>query len=67
MVIDIDGVGQDMHSLPIKAECQVPTVEIKPRDTLDFGDIFLRDPDTRGITLLNTSKGKLSAKFEILP
>jgi hypothetical protein len=61
MVVDIEGVGQDMYSLPIKAESLVPKCEIKPQDTLDFGDIFLRDPDTRGITIINNSE--LSAKF----
>lgn len=59
-----------MYSLPIKAECQVPTVEIRTKgkhesgkDTLDFGDIFLRDPDTYKIILSNTSN--LAAKYYI--
>jgi len=30
MVVDIDGVGQDMFSLPIKAESEVPLVKIEP-------------------------------------
>ena len=65
MVVDIEGVGQDMYSLPIKAESEVPVVEIKPKDTLNFDEIFLRDPDTRGITIINNST--LKAKFIVLP
>lgn len=30
MTIDIDGVGNDMLSVPIKADSQVPTVDISP-------------------------------------
>jgi len=54
-----------MYSLPIKAESEVPVVEIKPKDTLNFDEIFLRDPDTRGITIINNST--LKAKFIVLP
>lgn len=64
MVVDIVGVGADMYSLPIKAECEVPTVEIRP-SSLDFGDIFLKDPDSKMIHLINTSN--LDAQFEIAP
>lgn len=32
MVVDIEGVGQDMLSIPITADSQVPKVEIKPSD-----------------------------------
>lgn len=39
-------------------------MEIKPQDRLEFGDIFLRDPDTRGITIANTST--LKARFNVL-
>jgi hydrocephalus-inducing protein len=39
----------------------VPKVEIKPTDRLDFGEIFLRNPDTLGIQLINNSD--LKAKF----
>jgi hydrocephalus-inducing protein len=45
MVVDIDGVGQDMFSLPIKAESEVPLVKIEPMKQLNFGTIFLRNPD----------------------
>jgi len=41
MVLDIDGIGKDMKSIPITAESKVPKVNISPK-ILDFGDIFLR-------------------------
>jgi len=64
MVVDIEGVGQDMHTLPIRAECFVPKVEILPADVLDFNQVFLRHDYSRTIELKNLSK--LRAKFEIL-
>ena len=65
MVIDIENVGQDMLSLPIKGESFVPTVKIKPHDKLDFEDVFLRHQYTHVIELINESN--LPAKFKILP
>lgn len=41
MVLDIEGIGKDMKSIPITAESEVPIVSVKPTN-LDFGDIFLR-------------------------
>jgi hydrocephalus-inducing protein len=35
MVVDIEGVGQDMLSIPITADAQVPKVEIKPADVVN--------------------------------
>jgi hydrocephalus-inducing protein len=37
MVIDLDGIGQDMFSLPIKGVCEVPNVRIEPSYELTFG------------------------------
>lgn len=65
MTIDIEGVGNDMLSIPIKAECQIPTVEISPTEKLEFGEAFLNFPDTRSIILKNVSD--LKAKFHVLP
>jgi len=28
LVVDLEGVGQDMLAVPIKAECHVPEVEV---------------------------------------
>jgi len=65
LVVDLEGVGQDMLAVPIKAECLVPKVKISPLDFLDFGQCFLRHPKTMEIEL--TNEDFLKAKFEILP
>lgn len=46
MVIDIEGVGKDMFSIPIKAESEVPSVRIDPVGDLVFTDVFLKHPAT---------------------
>ncbi len=35
LVVDLEGVGQDMLAVPIKAECLVPKVKIVPCDFLE--------------------------------
>lgn len=72
MVLDIDGIGKDMKSIPITAESKVPKVNISPK-ILDFGDIFLRYKQTRTIELVNTNRLKATfivhrpnAKFDTL-
>lgn len=65
MVVDIEGVGHDMYSLPIKAESEVPSVELKPSDKLDFSEIFLRHTELNHIEICNNSP--LKAKFKVLP
>ena len=65
MVVDIEGVGQDMFSLPIKAESEVPLVELKPNDKLIFEEIFLRHTEIKRVEISNNSN--LKAKFKILP
>ena len=52
-----------MKCLTIKAESEVPQVEIRPSDKLDFKEIFLRHVDIQSIQLINSSK--LRAKFEV--
>ena len=44
-----------MFSLPIKAESEVPLVKIEPMKQLNFGTIFLRNPDVQQIVLTNDS------------
>ena len=44
LVVDIEGVGQDMLAIPIKAECHVPEVQIIPKETLEYGHVFLKFP-----------------------
>jgi Flagellar-associated PapD-like len=65
LVVDVEGVGPDMHTLPIKAECSTPKVELIPSDIIDFGSVFLRHPYDYHLEMKN--KSKLQAKFEILP
>lgn len=65
LVVDIEGVGPDMHTLPMKAECFVPKVELIPSDTINFGSVFLRHPYDYSLELKNRSK--LQAKFEMIP
>ena len=65
LVVDLEGVGQDMLAVPIKAECLVPKVKISPTDFLDFKKTFLRHPKTLEVELMN--EDFLKAKFEIVP
>jgi hydrocephalus-inducing protein len=36
LVVDLEGVGQDMLAVPIKAECLVPKVRVLPTDFLEY-------------------------------
>ena len=64
LVLDMEGIGRDMKTIPISAESDVPKVKLAV-DTLDFGDIFLRYPQTKQVELINESK--LHARFVIHP
>jgi hydrocephalus-inducing protein len=64
MVLDIDGVGKDMKSIPIEALCEAPRVHLH-ENVLSYGDVFLRDPQRKTITLVNDSD--LPARFKIMP
>ena len=64
LVVDVEGVGPDMHTLPIKAECSTPKVELIPSDSIDFGSVFLRHPYDYHLEMKN--KSKLQAKFEMI-
>lgn len=64
LVVDLEGVGQDMLAVPIKAECLVPKVRVSPSDFLDFESCFLQHPETRQIEIIN--EDDLRAKYEIL-
>ena len=64
MVLDINGIGRDMKSIPIIAVSDVPKVKITPK-VLNYGDIFLRYPETKYIELINESK--LYARFIVHP
>jgi hydrocephalus-inducing protein len=65
LVVDLEGVGQDMLAVPIKAECLVPKVRVNPVDYLEYDTCFLRHPKTRQIEIVN--EDSLKAKYEIVP
>jgi hypothetical protein len=65
LVVDLDGVGPELLSIPIAARCAVPTVSFEPQDILSYKEVFIRYPFHRCLVLHNTSS--LPAKFEILP
>ena len=44
LVVDLEGVGQDMLAVPIKAHCMVPKVNVQPDNLIDYGKCFLRHP-----------------------
>ncbi len=65
LVVDLEGVGQDMLAVPIKAECKVPRVRIEPENMfIDFEKVFLRHKQPMTITIIN--EDDLKAKFEIM-
>lgn len=65
MTIDIEGVGNDMLSVPIKADSQVPTVDISPPEKVEFAEACLNYPETKTIVINNHSD--IKAKFNIVP
>ena len=64
VLLDMLGIGFDMLTLPVSGICEVPEVEIKPMDLLDFGIVHIREEVTKTITLRNTSN-LLSTQFKI--
>jgi hydrocephalus-inducing protein len=65
LVVDLEGVGQDMLAVPIKAECIVPKVKVQPNEFLQFDNCFLKHPKTKQIQIVN--EDSLRARFEIQP
>jgi hydrocephalus-inducing protein len=65
LVVDLDGVGQELGSLPITARCAVPTVAFEPYEAINFGEVFIRYAFYQCLVIHNTSA--LPAKFQILP
>ena len=64
LVVDIEGVGENLLSLPIMADCKVPKITIKNKE-VEYGDTFIRFPYTRDLVLVNEDP-ELSAKYEII-
>ena len=42
MVLDIEGVGKDMKSIPLLAKSDVPVVRLSTKE-LKFGQVYLRE------------------------
>merc|ERR1711957_278269 len=53
--VDLEGVGKELLSIPILAQCAVPTVSFEPHGTLTYGDVFIRYPFHQSLYLHNTS------------
>lgn len=64
LTVKVPNVAQDFATLPLKGVCERPTVEISPTETLDYGQIFLRHPKVKTITLTNTSNLKARYQFD---
>eukprot|EP00755_Sulcionema_specki_P012495 Sspe_Gene.8383::Locus_2861_Transcript_1_1_Confidence_1.000_Length_14125::g.8383::m.8383/K17570/HYDIN; hydrocephalus-inducing protein len=65
LVVDIDEVGENLYSVPIKATCIVPDVTVT-KDAIDFGQgglCFVGHPYTMELDVKNDTS--LSAKYEI--
>ncbi|CAE7901286.1 HYDIN [Symbiodinium sp. KB8] len=61
--VDLEGVGKELLSIPIFAQCAVPTVSFEPHGCLNYGDVFIRYPFHQSLYLHNTSV--LPAKFMV--
>ena len=65
LTVKVPNVAQDFATLPLRGVCQRPVVDIKPSESLDFEQVFLRHPKTKEIVLTNNSD--LKAKFNVEP
>ncbi|XP_077982980.1 hydrocephalus-inducing protein homolog isoform X2 [Glandiceps talaboti] len=64
MVVDIEGVGEEILSLPISAKCVVPAITVVT-PILDYKRCFLNHPYEQNVQLFNDSD--LPAKYDVLP
>lgn len=58
-------MGEELLSIPLKADCQVPAVELESKD-LAYGECFVRFHEPRTLVLVNTNKD-LTGLFRIVP
>lgn len=63
LVVGVTGVGADLLSIPIRAQCFVPDLVIQ-RQELDFGRCFLRYPHKQTLAIENKST-HLFGRFQI--
>lgn len=64
MLVDVEAVGDELLTLPITADCVVPTIEPE-QPFIDFGDTFIGHTYESPITIYNVAH--LPAKFEVVP
>uniref|UniRef100_H3HD69 Abnormal spindle-like microcephaly-associated protein ASH domain-containing protein n=1 Tax=Phytophthora ramorum TaxID=164328 RepID=H3HD69_PHYRM len=63
LVVGVTGVGADLLSVPLRAQCFVPELSVLQQE-LDFGRCFLRYPHKQMLVLENKSP-HLFGRFEI--
>ncbi|ETO64005.1 hypothetical protein F444_18403 [Phytophthora nicotianae P1976] len=63
LVVGVPGVGADLLSIPVRAQCFVPEITVLQHE-LDFGRCFLRYPHKQMLVLENKSS-HLFGRFEI--
>ncbi|NXF97015.1 HYDIN protein, partial [Eubucco bourcierii] len=64
LVVDVDGVGQELLSLPLTARCVVPPLRV-PNPVVPFGRCYLQFPAQQLLTLVNDSD--LPGCYGLLP
>ncbi|XP_068021950.1 hydrocephalus-inducing protein homolog [Melanerpes formicivorus] len=64
LVVDVDGVGQELLSLPLTARCVVPALRV-PKPVVTFGRCYLQLPAQQLLTLVNDSD--LPGCYALLP
>ncbi|XP_068026039.1 hydrocephalus-inducing protein-like [Melanerpes formicivorus] len=64
LVVDVDGVGQELLSLPLTARCVAPALRV-PKPVVTFGRCYLQLPAQQLLTLVNDSD--LPGCYALLP
>ncbi|CAM9551896.1 unnamed protein product [Chrysoparadoxa australica] len=63
--VDVENVGEELLSIPVKVECQVPVIELQEKE-IPFGTCFVRFHEMRTLVLNNTSPD-LIGLYRFLP
>ncbi|CCD16559.1 unnamed protein product, partial [Trypanosoma congolense IL3000] len=63
LLVDVEGVGDAVHTLPIKMCCLVPTLQLS-QDQLHYGQCFVGSDYTMNLEVVN--KTALLGKFKVL-
>ncbi|KAM9854716.1 hydrocephalus-inducing protein homolog [Aulostomus maculatus] len=71
LVVDVEGVGEEIKALPINARCVVPDIAVET-PLLDFRRCFINHPFEQHVRLINSSPlpscyGMLDQEFEERP